>query len=350
MVIEVHAKGMAGHIRPMKRKILITGATGFVGGNIAGRLAENPDLEVYALLRDPKKGEALAGKGVRIYEGDITRPETIAEPLFDTDVIIHCAALMSNFDSEPRERFYKVNVEGTENLLRRCDSKRIKQFIHISTSGVYGVSRNNPADEDTPYGKTLSDYEWSKVRSELVVLKYAREKQIPFTVLRPSQLYGPGMYYGWLQTMNAIKSGSMVIPGEGKAKIHLLHIKDLVGAIETVLLNEKSMNRIFNVAGPEVPGVTQVFDLIAEVLGVGRSIHVPYAPVYMLSLLLCMVPLPAKNGKLKLLTPHRVRFFATDHVYDISRIKKDIGYVPRIGIREGFRDMVKWYEQEGLLC
>lgn len=333
----------------MKIRLLITGATGFVGSNIIEKLADNSAFELYALLRDPKKGEGLARKGVCVYKGDVNEPESLVEPLLNKDAIIHCAALMSNFDFEPKEKFYRVNAEGTANLLKMCDAKKTTHFIHISTAGVYGSVGNHALNEEAPYGKALSCYEWSKKESELMVLKYAKDKQIPFTILRPSQLYGSGMYYGWLETIKSIKSGLMVIPGLGETKIHLLNVKDLINAVEAVLMNEKSLNKIYNVAGPEVFGMGQVFDTLAEILGVKHPARVPYAPIYILALLLSVIPNSIKSGRLKLLTPHRIKFFASDHLYDISRIKEDLGCEPRVGVRQGFQDMVDWSMREGLL-
>lgn len=345
---EVCHEGIEGHIE--LTSILITGASGFVGRKIAESLARSKrDITLYALLRDPDKGKGMADCGIHIYKGDILNTETLKEPLSGKDMVIHCAALMSNFDMESKKRFYDVNVRGTQNLLAVCDPKRPRRFIHISTAGVYGPTGKKTVGEDAPYGKKLSTYEWSKVEAEKALLEHAKNRGLEFIILRLSQMYGPGMVYGWPETINAIRTGSMAIPGRGKAKIHLLNIYDLIEAVKLAVAVKEGVNEIYNIAGPEISELAEVFDIIARVLGTKSPKRVPYLPVYLLSLLLSLVPYRIKGKKLRLLTPHRVRFFVTDHAYDISKARDLLGYRPSVSLNEGFSRMIGWYKNKGLL-
>ena len=328
----------------MKIKILITGASGFVGRHVTAGLAANENFTLYALSRDPDKARFSLGGDIHIYKGDITSPDSLKDALVDKDMIIHCAALMSNFDTEPREKFYDVNVRGTENLLNACDTGTLKQFVHISTVGVYGATGNLPANEDTPYGKGLSDYEWSKMKAELAVMSFAGEKNMACTILRPSQLYGADMRYGWPESAKSIRAGRMLIPGGGTAKIHLLNIEDLVTAVRLITLNSKAMNKIYNIAGPEILSLADVFNMLADILNAKRPGNVPYPAVYMASILLTLVPYAMKSEALRLLTPHRVRFFAQDHAYDITKARREIKYSPAVIAQDGFREMAAWLD------
>ena len=333
----------------MKRKIFLTGATGFVGSHLLGGLIKEDGVDLYVLSRDPERLGWLKNKGVTVIKGDITEPDSMRGYLVGAEVVIHCAALMSNFDKEPASRFHEVNVIGTRNLLESCDRNTLRQFIHVSTAGVYGGTSAEPCDERKPYGKCLSIYERSKKEAEEVVFTCATARGIPFTVLRPSQMYGSGMRYGWPETIKSIRSGNMVVPGKGRAAIHLLNIKDLVSAVGLVLNNRVTINKIYNVAGPEVCSLKEIFTLIADIMNVRRPINIPYLPVYMASLLMNAVPCSMKSGKMRLLTPHRISFFAEDHAYDISRAKDEFHYNPRVSLRDGFREMITWCEQEGLM-
>lgn len=131
--------------------------------------------------------------------------------------------------------------------------------------------------------------------------------------------------------------------------IHLLHIKDLVNAVKSVLLNKKSVNKIYNIAGPEAPSLKDIFYSIADILGVGRPGHVPYAAVYGASIALSFIPAGMKPGRLRLLTPHRVRFFATNHIYEISRARHELGYEPAVTLKDGLSEMIGWAVRKGLL-
>jgi nucleoside-diphosphate-sugar epimerase len=334
----------------MKPNLLITGSSGFVGSHVLESLLRDGRFEISVILRNPDGFKAHPGlPAPPICKGDITRPDTLSRALAGKEVIIHCAALMSNFESQGRKAFYEVNVRGTENLLEATDRNVLKQFIHVSTAGVYGACRNGPANEDAPYGNVLSDYEWSKKEAELAVLKYAKRHNIPYTILRPSQMYGAAMRYGWVDTLEAISSGQMVIPGMGEGRIHLVNIRDFVDAVKSVILNEAAANRIYNIAGPEVLCLADVFDSIAGIVNAKRPRRVPYAPVYAASLVLGLLPAGLKRGNLALITPHRVSFFSDDHYYDTTRARAELNFAPRVKIADGMKEMVEWCSREGLI-
>lgn len=330
----------------MTTKVLITGSSGFVGGHILSALIGNGRFDISLLLRDPSRVKIGS---VKVYEGDITKASTLKDALKGKEIVIHCAALMSNYDFMPRRSFYEVNVLGTKNLLMSCDKKTLRQFIHISTVGVYGSTGIQPAGEDAPYGNRLSNYEWSKKEAELELFRYSSKNSVPFTVLRPSQLYGRGMHYGWNETIKSINGGTLLIPGAGAAKIHLLNIKDLVRAVIMVTDNPVAVGKIYNIAGPEKPSLKEVFGIIASILGVKPPRRVPYNAALAASLILTAIPNCLKNKKLKLLTPHLVKFFVEGHVYDISRANTELGYNPSVRIDDGFREMIAWCREEGIL-
>lgn len=322
-------------------KILITGATGFIGCRITKRLSQDSRFSVSALVRNVSKAEGLKDIGVEVIEADISKPSGLKEALQDKEVILHCAALMSNFDGEGRKTFYSVNAIGTKNLLDSLNPSLLKQFIYVSTAGVYGSTGDKAVSEDAPYGANLSKYEWSKKEGELVALEYAREKRLPITIVRPSQVYGAGMSYGWPETIESIRQGRMFIPGRGDAAIHLLNVKDLVEAIVLVAGKAEAIGEIYNIAGPDILTIREIFDTIADLLGVDKPKSLPYLPVYTISLFMNLVPYPLKNRRMRLITPHRVAFFARNHAYSIEKARRKLAFNPKVGVREGFKEMIE---------
>lgn len=322
-------------------KLLVTGATGYIGRTLVNSLLEKREAEppeITALVRD-SAGVRECGP-IHPVEGELA---TLAEGAFHGrrfDVAVNLAALMADRDCLPRSEFERVNVEGTRRLILSLRECRLKQFIHISTVGVYGPTGPVPAREEDGYGERLSDYEWSKMEAEKVAVDCCRRIGVPLTILRLGLMYGEGMTYGWPSTVEAIRRGKMRIIGNGSALIQLSYIRDVVEGITLAIGNPRAYDSAFNICGGEVMTVAGVFHTIADLLGVPRPGTVPFAPVYLLSHLLSLVPDALKGPSLRLVTPHRVRFFREHRVYDIGKAESILHFHPRYGVKEGMRNMI----------
>jgi nucleoside-diphosphate-sugar epimerase len=324
--------------------ILITGATGFVGGHLVAALSEENN-NVTVLVRKNSNLRYLNNEKIKIVYGDLQDKESLNSALKNVDIVIHSAGLMSDRDYASKKDFFKINVRGTENLITGCLIKNeIKQFIHISTVGVYGCTGKIAINESYGYGKSLSPYEWSKAEAEKIVLKYA--DRIPITILRLGQLYGPRMIYGWTNVIEMIYTDRMKIIGKGESLIHLTYIDDVVNGIKMAIGNEKCIGQIFNICSENIYKLSEVFQAIADTLGKPHPKSIPYYPVYILSCLLNFIPSFLRPKSLRLLTPHRVRFFKNNHIYDISKAKMVFGYNPAFNMQEGIKRMVEWYFSE----
>ncbi|MBI4370185.1 MAG: NAD-dependent epimerase/dehydratase family protein [Elusimicrobia bacterium] len=329
------------------RVILVTGATGFVGQHTVKLLLQKK-WRVRALVHNPVK-RAVLPPAAEIVEGDLLLPRTLSAAIDGVTDIIHGAALMSNYDHMPRQKFYEVNVEGTNNLLAALAGNKDHQairFVHISTAGVLGPTPEDGADENFPYGRTLSNYEWSKMESEKVVKRY----QGPWIILRPSQLYGPGMTYGWLDVAQKIQHRNFYLLGPGTAKIHPAHISDITRGIELAMLRGNFRDRqSYLLAGPNPVTLKDCFKTLSKCLDRPEPISIPYAPVYWAAMGLSWLPSSLRPASLKLLSPHRVRFFRYHRVYKTNQAYHQLGYQAEISVGQGFPEMIKCYRDQGLL-
>lgn len=329
----------------MKNKnILITGGSGFVGSHLVNALSEENNY-VTVLVRKNSDLRYLNNEKIKIVYGDLQDRESLYPALNNMNIVIHSAALMSDRDYASKNDFFEINVKGTENLISSClNNKELKQFIHISTVGVYGCTGNMALNESHGYGKSLSPYEWSKAEAEKVVLKYS--DRLPITILRLGQLYGPRMIYGWANVIELIYSNRMKIIGKGGFLIHLTYIDDVVSGLKMVIGNERCIGQVFNICGENCYKLKDVFMAIAYAIGKPYPESVPYYPIYILSCFLKLIPDCFKPKSLRLLTPHRVRFFKNNHVYDINKAKKYFGYSPRFDLQKGIQRMTEWYFSE----
>ncbi|MHA1292802.1 MAG: NAD-dependent epimerase/dehydratase family protein [Promethearchaeota archaeon] len=238
----------------------------------------------------------LEDKRVKFIPADLTKPETL-ENLFKGniyDIIFHPASLYDYFAE--LERLRKVNVIGTENLLKIiCETQDLKKlrFIHWSTCGVYGEPKYKkdekgypiPADETFPYNPH-NDYSISKMEQELVVKHFYKEKGLKMTILRPAPIYGPEDTYGGYHIMQILtKTGfsilSHIYPKKKRLALPLVHVKDLVRAAIYLSEKEEAIGEIYNVIA-NIIDQDEVLEYIYRITGV-HYINVPiWWPLYKL--------------------------------------------------------------------
>lgn len=321
-------------------KIFITGATGYIGSHLIKYLLDvkRENTDITALVR----GNNLPwdSNSIHLIRCDLAE---LSQNIFCNqryDAAIHLAALMADKDYLPRSEFERVNVKGTEKLIMAIKECRLKQFIHISTVGVYGPTGAKPVGEEDGYGERLSDYEWSKMESEKVAITCCKEAGIPLTILRLGLMYGDGMTYGWPSVVDSIEKGKFRIIGDGESLMQLSYIRDIVEGITLTIENHKSYNSIFNLCGEEVCSISEVFNTVADILRVSRPKKIPFFPTYLLSQILNLIPDFLKGNRLRLITPHRVLFFKENHVYSVEKAKRLLNFHPKYSLKEGMQNMI----------
>jgi nucleoside-diphosphate-sugar epimerase len=325
------------------QSILITGATGFVGRHLVSELVRKYS-NITALVRKNSDVGFLQSLGVRLKYGDIKDIDSLRAAIEGVNIVIHLAALMSDKDYLVYKEFYNVNVKGSLNLAS-VFSGNGKQFIYVSTIGVYGATSKEGVGEDCNYGQVLSKYERSKSEAEKTLIDFCNNKKLAFTILRLGLLYGPGMQYGLPQVIRNIEEGRMFIFGKGDRLLHLTHVKDAINGIMLSVSNEKSYNQIFNICGGKVCLVKDVFYEIATQLKKPFPKAFPFFPVYLLAKFLEVFPNKIKPRRLKYLDTHRLSFFHSHHVYKIDKANRYLGYIPSIDLSLGITELVDWYQR-----
>lgn len=172
-------------------KLLITGSTGYIGQRLALAAAQK-GYTVHALLRNPNAPTRPVHPAIRPFKGDINDPPSIRAAIQGCDAVLHAAALAQLWNKD-RRLFYKVNVDGTQNMLLAAHEAGVKNFVFTSTGGVLGPSYAQPVSEDDPRLTAFeNDYEISKHCAEEVVRTYARNG-LCCTIVAPPRVYGPGV-------------------------------------------------------------------------------------------------------------------------------------------------------------
>ena len=317
----------------------VTGATGFLGSALVTELVKRRQ-PVRILTRDEKKARQQFGDPVTIIPGDITDAVQVQRAVAGATTIYHLAGRLYH-PSIPAELYRQAHVEGTRILLRACQGQtQLRRIVHVSTTGVFGVTGETPAAEDAPFAPT-NPYEATKLAGEQLALKAYQEQGLPVTVVRPGLVYGPGDLHllGFFVSIN--KGRFRVIDG-GKALLHPVYIDDLVAALLLCAERSQAPGRSYNIAGERPVTVRELGTAIAHALG--RELPAGSIPLWLANLASdFFTVMPGMRGEHAPLTRSRVKFLTNSRVYDIRRAKSELDYAPAVPLEGGMKPTAAWY-------
>ncbi len=326
------------------KNAFVTGASGFTGSYLCKALVEK-NYNVKALVRKNSNRENLEKLNIQFIEGDLADPDSIKGKIKDTDIVFHIAALYRQ-EGISKDMFTKVNLEGTRLMLDEAVTSGVKRFVHCSTVGVQGQISNPPANEDAPY-KPGDHYQLSKLEGEKLALSYFNQGKINGVVVRPVGIYGPGDTR-FLKLFKHIYKGNFKMIGNGNVLYHLTFVEDLVQGIILAGETPTAPGKIYTIGGNEYLPLTDLVKMIAQILDKPISgIHIPLWPVYTASFLCEMICRPL--GIEPPLYRRRLDFFTKDRAFDISKARKELGYNPKVPLKEGLARTAKWYKENGWL-
>lgn len=320
-----------------KMKILITGATGYIGGKMA-RYLYSQGFDVVCMTRMGKKVNSLP-----VVEGDLLRPETLQKSCENMDIVCHFAGVMGRGLKE--ETIISINVSGTENMVHAAKDAGVKFFLHISSGAVVGPRGPALANEDTECHPYMI-YERTKYEGEKLALSIAHNIGLPLCVVRPTFTYGPGDPHKLLM-FKLIKKGLFFFIGDGSSTNHPVYIDDLIDGIMLVL-KERPVQEVFIIGGPRPVSKQEWAVSIAKALKVPPPrFYIPEGLAWMGANI--METIGRIIGLELPLTRSRVLAMSKYWGMDISKARRELGYSPRVDLEEGISETVAWYINEGLL-
>jgi nucleoside-diphosphate-sugar epimerase len=326
-------------------RILVTGATGFTGSHLARALAARGD-QVSALVRPNSPGlPALANAGVTLVSGDLRDPQSLAAAAGGVDVVYHIAAIYRL--AGLRDDVYRaVNATAVKEVVEAAARGGARRVVHCSTVGVHGDVDHPPANEDAPL-KPGDIYQVTKLEGEELAREAGRRTGIEVTIVRPTGIYGPGDRR-LLKLFRGVARRRWVTLGDGEIYYHLTFIDDLVDGFRLCGTHAAAANRTYILAGGEVTTLNALVALVAEVAGVPvPARHFPVWPFWAAGAACEAICAPL--GLEPPIFRRRVDFFTKSRAFDITRARTEIGFAPRVGLREGTRRTLDWYRTEGWL-
>jgi|WetSurMetagenome_2_1015567.scaffolds.fasta_scaffold15841_3 dihydroflavonol-4-reductase len=321
-------------------KILITGATGFIGSHLVDALAAT-DAEIFALVRDPARLPAESARRVRAIVGELADvPRLPVAP----DLVYHLAGLTKTLNSKD---YYTVNAKGTASLLDALDRQGHRPKVVVLSSVAAGGPSSwggrrregDPPEPMTPYGK-------SKLEGEREAL--ARKDRFPIILLRPAAVYGP-RDYDFLELFRTVERGIVLSIGFKKRLLSLCYVRDLVRALIRAAEVPLPSGEIVNIA-EAAPHTMAEFGRLADTYMGGRArnivlpMGVAYAGVLASQFLSTLARRPSPINKDKYRDYRQAGW-----VVDVEKSRDLLGFTADTPLEEGLRETIGWYLRNGWL-
>jgi farnesol dehydrogenase len=329
------------------KKILVTGATGYLGRNLALRLAREGNL-VHALYRTESKIRDWKHENIRFFRGSLGDIESLNRAMEGCTEVYHMAAFASVWTRDSGT-IYEENVGGTVNVAETALRQGVDKMVFTSTAGVLGPSEGKQNTEDKQFnGKYITHYDRSKAEAEKRVLGVVSEG-LNAVIVSPTRIYGPGS----MSKSNALtrivirylEGKWKFIPGRGNSIGNYVFVDDVVDC--HLLAMEKGRSGERYLCGGQNLSFNELFLTLERVSGVKRTlVNIPLGP--MLGVSGAFLALAHLTGWTPPITPAFVRRYNHDWEFSSSKAEQELGYSP-LKFEEGLKHTIKWIQDQHLL-
>jgi nucleoside-diphosphate-sugar epimerase len=322
--------------------VLVTGATGFLGSALAIRLSQE-GAQVRALARRPVKSATLHNlPDIEIVSGDITDLKQMHEIVDGCKYVFHAAAAMSG----TMRHQYRINVEGTHNVMVAAASARVKRIIHVSSVAVYGYGHVGDITEDSPLQARKVPYNITKMQAEASVRDICTRHQIEYSIIRPGMIYGPRSNM-WTKTMFKVaRLKPTIFPGSGKGSVHPIFVDDVVDLMMALALHPKAVGEAFNCSADPAPTWREFLSGYSRLAGHDEWLSLPVYPFKLIA--------PVAEAYLTLRgepqeIPEIINFLQSRLAYKMTKAHERLGWQPKVSLSDGIQRCLPWLREQGLL-
>jgi nucleoside-diphosphate-sugar epimerase len=323
------------------KRVLVTGATGFIGSRLAQRLTLEEGAVVTGTGRKMEKVPHLADAGVNLQQVDLIDATAMRQQVTGQEIIFHLAWL--GRETGAVGVTHDRNVQATERLLRLAAEAGVGRFVFASSINAYGPPKRDIVDETHPVNTKQRDaYGRAKAVTEQLAGLLAHELGLELVVVRPAMVYGPCSKTWTVRMLEMVQKGVPVIFGDGRGNASPLFIENLIDGLLLTATRPEAADEAFNFSDPPV-GWQEFFGYYGTMCG-RKPRGIPLWAARILAL---------ASEKLRLgipLTRERLDFYVRQSVFPTTKAEQLLGYRPRVPLDEGMNLAEAWLREERLLA
>lgn len=327
------------------KKVLVTGASGFVGGRLCEYLQKKGGYEVLATGRSEKARSRLESLGVNYQTGDLLDLDFAKALVEKVEIVVHSAALSSAWG--PYEQFFEANVQTTQNLLDAALHKEGLRFIQISSGSVYVQYKHQfDIQEDLVPAKFINHYAATKYEADRRVLS-AVEKGLEAIILRPRAIYGRGDYTIMPRVLRAYEAGRLKVIGKGDNLASMTTVQNFCQAIELAIStnNEAALGEVFNITNAEPAKLWEVLDLVFAKLELPwQRKYLPFWIARSAAAVSEFITRLKRSEEEPVLTQYGISQLYYSNTFSIEKAKDLLNYQPEQTAEDGIDEFVAWWK------
>jgi dihydroflavonol-4-reductase len=315
----------------MKQTVVVTGAGGFIGYQLANALAGDGERVIGVDLHFPDAQGVLGAPRFSPVVGDFRDSGVMKQALAGASVLFHVAGAHLQV-SAPESVYWDLNVHSLPALLQLARDAGVSRCVHTSSVAVYGDIGQRAADEATPpcpqsiYGET-------KLAGEKTVLEFGARTGFDVVVLRPAWVYGPGCPRT-AKLYRALRERRFVMVGGGRNFRHPIYIDDMIEAFRLAAISPAAVGQIVVVAGQRAVTTRELVEAFCTAFELpSPSLQIPYGIGAFMAV--CAEGLCRLVGREPPMSRRTLEFFSTNNVFDTARARAVLGFVPRFALAAG---------------
>ncbi len=325
--------------------VLITGATGLLGGHLIDQLQQRGE-HIRALVLPVENTDKLVKRGVEVVRGDITDASTLGPAVKNVDLIFHLAGMMGVW--RPLSDYRLVNVTGSVNLYKAAQEAKVRRFVHTSSHTVYGLGHGRFMTENDQLRPDPDPYSLTKAEADRLMRRLMINSDVETVILRPGTFFGPGDHLHFGRMAQKMKDGKGVIVGRGNNALPFCYVTDVVDGFMLAGYHEKAPGNVYNITNDRPLTQLQMFNAIADAVGgVRPTRHLPYLPIYYGSIVAERIVARITRTK-PIVTQLGALMFGSDNKHSVEKARQELGYEPKVELLDGIKLAAEWFNAGGM--